>query len=106
MPKIAFVEASGQRHTVDAAVGDSVMQAAVKHAVPGIIGSCGGNCSCATCHVYIASPWCERVPRPSNDEQAMVECALHLRPTSRLGCQVQLVAELDGIVVELPESQL
>jgi 2Fe-2S ferredoxin len=106
MPKITFVEANGTKHAVDTTVGQSVMQTAVNSIVPGITGECGGNCSCATCHVYIEAPWSERVPPPSSDEQAMVECALHIRPTSRLGCQVKVTPELENLIVHLPESQV
>jgi 2Fe-2S ferredoxin len=106
MPKITFVEAGGARHIAEVFEGQSLMEAALDNNVPGILGECGGNCSCATCHVYIDSPWSERVPPPSADEQAMVECALHVQPTSRLGCQVRIDTQLEGMVVNIPESQL
>jgi ferredoxin, 2Fe-2S len=105
MPKITFVEFSGTRHEVDAEDGQSVMQAAVSNMVPGIIADCGGNCACATCHVYIDAPWNARLPGPTKEESEMIDCALHTRPSSRLSCQVKLDTELDGLVVGLPESQ-
>lgn len=105
MPTITFVEFSGTRHEVEAQIGESVMKAAVNNMVPGIIADCGGNCACATCHVYIDAPWSARLATPSKEEGDMIECALHTRSTSRLSCQVILTAELDGLVVGLPESQ-
>lgn len=105
MPKITFVEFSGVRHEVEAEPGQSVMQAAVNNMVPGIIADCGGNCACATCHVYIDAPWNAKLPGPTKEEGDMIDCALHTRPTSRLSCQVQITADLDGLVVGLPESQ-
>jgi 2Fe-2S ferredoxin len=105
MLKVIFIEHSGARHEVDATPGDSVMQAAVNKSVPGILADCGGNCSCATCHVYIGAPWSGRIPEPAADERAMIECAMDVRETSRLGCQVKLTPELEGLIVHLPISQ-
>jgi ferredoxin, 2Fe-2S len=105
MPKIVFIEFNGTEHRVDAQVGQSVMQAAANNMVPGIIADCGGNCACATCHVYIEQPWSSHTNPPSKDEKEMIECALHVTPASRLSCQVHVTPEMDGIVVRLPESQ-
>ncbi len=105
MPKIRFVAHTGHEYETEAQVGQSVMQAALNGMVPGIIADCGGNCSCATCHVYVDTPWAERIRPPSREEGDMIECALHTRPTSRLSCQIGVTAELDGLVVGLPESQ-
>lgn len=105
MPRMTFIEHGGQKHEVDAEVGQSVMQVAINHMVPGIIADCGGNCACATCHVYVEAPWDARTGSPSKEERDMIDCALHVRATSRLSCQIKLSAELDGLVVNLPESQ-
>jgi 2Fe-2S ferredoxin len=105
MPKITFIEHTGREHEVEAEIGQSVMQAATNNMVPGVIGECGGNCSCATCHVYIEPPWAERIEGPSSQEQEMIECALHTRPTSRLSCQIRVTVDLEGLTVKLPESQ-
>jgi 2Fe-2S ferredoxin len=105
MPRITFVEHSGAEHEVEAQVGQSVMQAAVNNMVPGIIADCGGNCSCATCHVYVAEQWRGHVPQPSKEEREMIECALHVQENSRLSCQLHVTPEMDGLVVRLPESQ-
>lgn len=105
MPKIKFVEHSGQEHLVDATVGQSAMQAAVNNMVPGIVADCGGNCSCATCHVYVDDSWREHMPPASKEELEMLECALHVQNNSRLSCQVRITPELDGLVVWIPVSQ-
>jgi 2Fe-2S ferredoxin len=105
MPKILFVEFSGAEHGVEAKVGDSLMQAATTNLVPGIIADCGGNCACATCHVYIGERWSSRIAVPSKEEKEMIECALHVTAESRLSCQVIVNDQLAGLVVRLPESQ-
>ena len=105
MPSIKFIEFDGTEHPIDAVIGRSVMQAAIDNAVPGIVAECGGNCACATCHVYIEEPWASRTAPPSKDEKEMIECALHVRDSSRLSCQVQVTSDLEGLIVRLPESQ-
>jgi 2Fe-2S ferredoxin len=105
MPNIVFVEFNGKHHSVDAKEGDSVMNAATNHMVPGILADCGGNCACATCHVYIEEPWSGKIPPPSKEEKEMIDCALHVTTHSRLSCQVTITAALEGLVVNLPESQ-
>jgi 2Fe-2S ferredoxin len=105
MPTIVFVEFTGKEHRVEAKIGDSVMQTATNHMVPGILADCGGNCACATCHVYIGEAWSGKVAPPSKEEKEMIECALHVTPESRLSCQVSVTAELEGLIVRLPESQ-
>ena len=106
MPKVTFIEFSGKKHEVQGEVGESVMQVAMNNAVPGILADCGGNCSCATCHVYVDAPWGNRIPAPAPAEKEMLDCALHVLENSRLSCQVRLTPELDGLVVHLPESQI
>jgi 2Fe-2S ferredoxin len=105
MPKVTFVEFNGTEHHTDAEAGQSVMQVAINNLVPGIIAECGGNCSCATCHVYIEEPWSSLITAPTQQELEMVDCALHVTKASRLSCQVQITPALDGLVVRLPESQ-
>src|ERR1700741_1840733 len=87
MPKITFIEHSGKSHQVEAGVGDNLMQIALNHRISGILGDCGGNCACATCHVYVDAPWNAKVPPPEAMEKEMIECTLHPQATSRLGCQ-------------------
>jgi 2Fe-2S ferredoxin len=105
MVKITFVEAGGVSHTVEAERGWSVMQTAVRHAVPSIIGECGGSCVCATCHVRVDAEWIHAVGLAGDDEDMTLECVPDRAKTSRLGCQITLTDELDGLVVHLPELQ-
>ena len=105
MPKITFIEHDGTEHALEVGTRQSVMQAAMSNSVPGIIADCGGSCSCATCHVYVDEAWRERLPPPSSTEKDMIECALHVQEGSRLSCQIELIEELDGLVIRIPESQ-
>ncbi|MFT4045824.1 MAG: 2Fe-2S iron-sulfur cluster-binding protein [Solimonas sp.] len=105
MPKIVFVQPNGSSQTVDAAAGQSLMEAATQNDVRGILGDCGGACSCATCHVYIDAPWAERLKPADDIEQGTLEGAIDPQPGSRLGCQVTITDALDGIVVRVPERQ-
>ncbi|VVN68177.1 Ferredoxin-6 [Pseudomonas fluorescens] len=106
MPVITFIEYNGNTHQVQAEVGTTLMQAAQFNLVPGILGDCGGSCSCATCHCYIDAPWAEKVPQPSSDELLLIDGALDVQPQSRLACQVSVTLALDGLVVRLPQSQM
>jgi len=105
MPKITFSAHDGEVFTVDALDGDSVMQAAIDNGVPGILGDCGGGCSCATCHVFIPEEWMGRLGAASVSERALLSGRDDLAPNSRLGCQIVLAHALDGLTVLLPESQ-
>jgi len=105
MPKIHFIEFNGTEHIIDGEAGKTIMQHAIDNLVPGIIADCGGCCSCATCHGYIDPVWLERVGAPSGDENMMLDGALERADNSRLTCQIVFSDELDGIVVQLPESQ-
>jgi 2Fe-2S ferredoxin len=103
---VYVVEPNGERYTVRAGVGQSLMRAAVDAGIDGIKADCGGVMSCATCHVYVDMAWIARLPAPSTDEDAMLAMTAALRlPTSRLSCQVALDADLDGLTVVLPETQ-
>ena len=102
MTELTFIEPDGAARVVPFAVGQSVMQVAVAHGVVGIIGECGGELTCGTCHVYLPEPWGERRPRPSEDEEDMLEIVEPRRPESRLGCQLRLRAEDDGMTVIVP----
>lgn len=104
MPQIT-VEHSGEAHTLDVAIGLSVMEGAVKNSVPGIDADCGGACACATCHVYVEEAWLGALPQKSRTEAQMLEFADSSRPNSRLSCQLKVTATLEGLRVSLPESQ-
>jgi 2Fe-2S ferredoxin len=105
MPKIIFIEHDGSSKEVHAEVGQSAMQAAINNRVRGIIGDCGGACSCATCHGYVDEKWVAHVPPADSDEAAMLECAMHVQEHSRLTCQITVTPELDGLIIRLPVSQ-
>lgn len=105
MPKIIFIESTGQRHEIDAPNGRTLMQVAMDASVPGIVAECGGCCSCATCHGFIDSPWFERIPSASVIENSMLEGLLEVQPNSRLTCQIEITDEQDGMIVRLPNSQ-
>ena len=105
MAKIIFIEATGKRTEVDAKLGISIMNNALDNGIEGIAAECGGCLSCATCHGYVAEQWSEKIPEASEDEKVMVECAIEVRPNSRLTCQIIMTEELDGIEIEIPASQ-
>lgn len=107
MPKITFIEHNGTPHTVEATDGKSVMQAAVDNNVPGIDADCGGECACATCHVYIDPAWLDRIglPAAGSQEASMLSFAAVTQPDSRLSCQLQVTSALDGLIVRMPEGQ-
>lgn len=106
MPTVVFIEHSGARHEVEAPLDKSLMQVALDHSVPGILGDCGGSCSCATCHAYVDERWIPALPQRSETEVFMLEGVPDLRPNSRLCCQIRMKAELEGIVVRLPAEQV
>lgn len=105
MPKITFIEHSGAEHVVEANVGLSVMEVAVRNMVPGIDADCGGACACATCHVYVDETWAEKTGKPESMEESMLDFAYEPKETSRLSCQITVTEALDGLVVRLPEFQ-
>jgi ferredoxin, 2Fe-2S len=105
MPAITFIDSHGESRTVDAESGSTVMEAALRNDIPQIEAECGGACSCATCHVYVAEDWFERTGGPSPMEEDMLDFAYGVQPTSRLSCQIKITDELDGLVVNTPERQ-
>jgi 2Fe-2S ferredoxin len=105
MPKITYIEHDGTSRTVEAEIGATVMETAIRNKVPGIVAECGGACSCATCHVHVDEAWIEKVGPPSPMEEDMLDFAFDVRPNSRLSCQIKVSDELDGLVVRTPERQ-
>ncbi|MEE1799494.1 2Fe-2S iron-sulfur cluster-binding protein [Streptomyces sp. JV176] len=106
MPNIEYVLPGGKRQTVVADDGETLMHAALNNLVPGIVGECGGELSCATCHVYVAPEWADRFPPQSGDENDMLKVTAD-EPTeySRLACQLRSTAATDGAVVVVPDVQ-
>ncbi|WP_375276442.1 2Fe-2S iron-sulfur cluster-binding protein [Alteromonas australica] len=105
MAKITYIEHSGTEHNIEVETGKTVMQGAVDNFVEGIIGECGGCCSCATCHVIVDEAWYSKTGGPNESELEMLDAVPVLTPTSRLSCQLKVTEELDGLVVTLPEEQ-
>jgi 2Fe-2S ferredoxin len=105
MPTITYLDHTGEARTVEAKVGQTVMEAAIHNGVPGIEAECGGACACATCHVYIDEAWRPRVGPPEPMEEDMLDFAVDVRPASRLSCQITVREDLDGLTVTTPARQ-
>ena len=105
MPLVKFIDHDGTSHEVHVAVGTSIMRAAVDNGVRGIVGECGGSCVCATCHCYVHDRWLHKLGESNESERGLLECVGDPRPNSRLGCQVIITDDCDGIIVTLPISQ-
>ena len=102
MPKVTFIEEGGRKVEIDDAAADvNLMEIATDHNVAGIEGSCGGVCSCATCHVHVAPEWMERVGPASEVEQDMLDFEPNSNERSRLCCQIEMSDDLDGVVLEV-----
>lgn len=103
MVKLTFVMPSGESTTIEAESGHSVLQVAHANGID-IEGACEGSMACSTCHVIVDSAWSDTLPAPSEEEQDMLDLTYGLQRTSRLGCQLRLVPELDGLTVHLPKE--
>jgi 2Fe-2S ferredoxin len=106
MPKVTFITHDGAEHVVDAQEGMSLMNAAIDNLVSGIDADCGGECSCATCHVYVNEEWMPKVGTPGHREEEMLDLNPERESNSRLSCQVAVTDDLDGLVVRVPEFQM
>ena len=107
MPKITYIHPDGAREELEIAAGTSVMQGATSNGIDGIVAECGGNCMCATCHVYVEPSQLALLPPMSEEEDALLDgTASDREPNSRLSCQIQVTEALDGLVVQLPERQV
>ena len=106
MPKVVYVSALGDQSVVIGQAGESVMAAAVRNGVPGIVGECGGNASCATCHVWVRDEFRDLVGQPGDLEDDLLDLGVsERRDSSRLSCQITLTDELDGLTVDVPADQ-
>lgn len=106
MPSVIYISSSGISRKIEVPPGTSVMQAALTHRVEGILGECGGNSMCATCHVYVDDSFLTRIPAAKENEKFMLIIAAEgPAPNSRLSCQIKVTQELDGIVIRLPKKQ-
>ena len=105
MPQVKFIEFNGTEHVVEATNGESIMVTAISNLVPGIDADCGGECSCATCHVLINADWRAKLETSSDQEESMLDLNPDRTEESRLSCQIKMNDDLDGIVINLPEFQ-
>src|SRR5262249_15352819 len=105
MPKITYIEHDGTTHTVEADVGSTVMESALKGGVTGIVAECGGACSCATCMTSVDEVWLDKAGARSEEEDDHFAFAFELRPNSRRSCQIRVTEALDGLVVRTPAYQ-
>ena len=103
MPKMVFIERDGTRREVDAPVGLTVLEIAHRHCID-IEGACEGSLACSTCHVIVDPDWYDLLNEASEDEEDMLDLAFNLSTTSRLGCQIVITEELDGLTVQLPAA--
>ena len=103
MPRMTFIERDGTRREVDAPLGLSVLEIAHKHDID-IEGACEGSLACSTCHVIVDPTWFGKLAEPTEDEEDMLDLAFGLTQTSRLGCQIIMTEELDGLTVRLPKA--
>ncbi|HEY6599315.1 MAG TPA: 2Fe-2S iron-sulfur cluster-binding protein [Pseudomonadales bacterium] len=101
---ITYITADGAERRIDAANGISLMQLALANAIPGIIGECGGVMSCATCHLYVDAAWYDRLAPPQKSELDMLEFADDPTALSRLGCQIKVRDDLNGLIVRVPRA--
>jgi len=99
--KVTFIDKEGQSHTFEVADGDNLLDIAQANDLE-MEGACGGSCACSTCHVIVESDHYDKMEEPDDDENDMLDLAFGLTETSRLGCQVHMSKELDGLVVRLP----
>lgn len=107
MPTITMIYPDGRHERIDARDGESVMMAATRHGITGIVAECGGNAMCATCHVYVDDDWLGRLPAMGDEEDALLDgTAAERRANSRLSCQIRIAPGFDDLVLRLPERQI
>jgi 2Fe-2S ferredoxin len=105
MAKVTYIEHDGAVDTVEAEVGSSVMETALKNDISSIVAECGGGCTCATCHVYVDEAWLDKVGTASSEEETELDAAFDVKANSRLSCQIKVTEELDGLIVRTPSYQ-
>ncbi len=103
MPQVIFIEQDGRERAVDAPIGLSLLEIAHMHNID-VEGACEGSLACSTCHVIIEPSWFAKLEEPDEDEEDMLDLAFGLTRTSRLGCQIIMTKELDGLKVRLPKG--
>ena len=107
MPTVIFIEPDGAEYPIAVKSGTTARDAAVNNGVPGIDGDCGGECACATCHVYVDTDWMDKIPPREDMEEDMLDFAFEPDLSrSRLTCQLTVSDALDGLIVTMPERQI
>jgi 2Fe-2S ferredoxin len=105
MPSLTVTDREGRTSTLEAPAGRSLMQVITQSGFDEVQALCGGNCACATCHVYIAPDQLDRLSAPASDEVDLLDASDHRKPNSRLSCQIKFTAELDGLNISIaPED--
>ena len=105
MPKVTFIQPDGEEIALSVDAGQSLMEAATKNDVQGILAECGGACACATCHVVLEGGPVDALVPAGPMEIGMLEGALNTTEKSRLSCQIEITDALDGLILRVPESQ-
>lgn len=106
MPKVTYISAAGDAREIDVPAGTTVMAAALKNGIDGIVAECGGVCMCSTCHVFVDEKFYNRLVPANDTEEAVLEIsAVERQATSRLSCQIKVTDALDGLIVRIPEKQ-
>ena len=101
---ITFIDKESRQSKVTAFAGDNILQIAQPNNIA-IEGACGGTCACSTCHVIVLDQdYYDRIPEPKDDENDMLDLAFDLTERSRLGCQMVMTKELDGVRIRLPSG--
>ncbi|MBD2859504.1 2Fe-2S iron-sulfur cluster binding domain-containing protein [Spongiibacter sp. KMU-158] len=102
---INFITHDGNAYEAEVEPGTTVMEAAINNGIDAILGDCGGVCSCATCHCYVDEAWQSKTGEPNEVEKDMLTCVLEPQDNSRLGCQITITEEMNGLTIHLPASQ-
>ncbi|PCJ45927.1 MAG: 2Fe-2S ferredoxin [Gammaproteobacteria bacterium] len=106
MPKIKYIDANHKATSIEVAIGLTVMHGAVVNMVQGILAECGGALTCATCHCYVDEKWLGKTGLAEGKEKLKLSKVKNTKANSRLSCQLKVTADLDGLIVHLPKSQV
>tara|TARA_B100000674_G_C37916410_1_gene951182 strand:+ start:1352 stop:1684 length:333 start_codon:yes stop_codon:yes gene_type:complete len=103
MSKMTFIDRDGNELTVEAPLGNTILDIAHANDID-IEGACEGCMACSTCHIVIEPDWYKKLAEPSAEEEDMLDLVFGLTRTSRLGCQIEITKEMDGLRVQLPSE--
>jgi 2Fe-2S ferredoxin len=103
LPKVTFIDLHGAKTNIDARSGISILEIAQSNGVD-VEGACEGGMACSTCHLIVDPDWFDRLVAASEEEEDMLDLTFGLTRTSRLGCQITLTENLDGIIFSLPNE--